>query len=91
MRHRNHPRGAKATRPNPRLLKEWTAVVLIAFGILLAFTALLMPPPGIIHDSVLYLFAQVLIYCGSIFGIGSYIDQKMKRPDPSHKNQRQNS
>lgn len=57
-------------RPN---LKEWTAIGLLAFGIILAFVALLMPPPGEIHDSVLYIFAQILIYCGSIFGIDSYI------------------
>lgn len=60
-------------------LKEWTAIVLIIFGIILAFVALLMPPPGEIHDSVLYIFAQILIYCGSIFGIDSYISQKIKK------------
>ncbi len=54
-------------------VKEWTAIVLLAFGIILAFVALLIPPPGEIHDSVLYIFAQILIYCGSIFGIESYI------------------
>lgn len=59
-------------------LKELTAIVLLAFGIALAFVALLMPPPGEIHDSVLYLFAQILIYCGSIFGIDSYINQKIR-------------
>lgn len=60
-------------------LKEWTAIVLLVFGIILAFVALLMPPPGEIHDSVLYIFAQILIYCGSIFGIDSYISQKIKK------------
>ena len=57
--------------------KERTAIVLIVFGIILAFTALLLPPPGEIHESVLYIFAQILIYCGSIFGIDSYINQKI--------------
>ncbi len=65
-------------------LKEWTAIVLLVFGIILAFVALLMPPPGEIHDSVLYIFAQILIYCGSIFGIDSYINHKINgRPSPS--------
>ena len=62
--------------PNPG---ELAAIALLAFGIILAFTALLMPPPGEIHDSVLYIFAQILIYCGSIFGMDSYITQKIKR------------
>ena len=63
---------------NPNL-KELTAIVLLTFGIILAFVALLIPPPGEIHDSVLFIFAQILIYCGSIFGIDSYITQKIKK------------
>lgn len=62
-------------KPN---LKELTAIILLSFGIILAFVALLMPPPGEIDDSVLYIFAQILIYCGSIFGIDSYITQKIR-------------
>ncbi|MCQ2205807.1 MAG: hypothetical protein MJZ43_03410 [Bacteroidaceae bacterium] len=61
---------------NPNL-KERTAIILLTFGIILAFVALLMPPPGEIHDSVLYIFAQILIYCGSIFGIDCYISKKL--------------
>ena len=34
-------------------LKEMTAVVLLTFGMILSFVALLMPPPGEIHNSVL--------------------------------------
>lgn len=61
---------------NPNL-KELTAIILLTFGIILAFVALLMPPPGEIHDSVLFIFAQILIYCGSIFGIDCYISKKL--------------
>lgn len=64
-------------------VKELSAVMLLAFGIILAFVALLMPPPGEIHDSVLFIFAQILIYCGSIFGIESYINRKIKGDAPS--------
>lgn len=39
----------------------------------MAFTALLLPPQGEIHESVLYLFAQILIYAGSVFGMDCYI------------------
>ncbi len=63
---------------NPNL-KEWTAIVLLVCGIILAFVALIIPPPGEIHDSVLYIFAQILIYCGSIFGIDIYINKKIKK------------
>ena len=63
---------------NPNL-KELTAIVLLTFGIILAFIALLMPPPGEIHDSVLYIFAQILIYAGSIFGIDVVITDRLNK------------
>ena len=55
-------------------IKELTAVFMLLVGVALAFIALFMPPPGEIHDSVLYIFAQILIYAGSVFGISAYID-----------------
>lgn len=61
---------------NPNL-KELTAIVLLSFGVILSFVAFLMPPPGEIHDSVLFIFAQILIYCGSIFDIDCYISKKL--------------
>lgn len=54
-------------------LKDWTAIVLLGCGIIMAFIALMLPPPGEIHDSVLYIFAQILIYCGSILTLSSSV------------------
>jgi len=42
-------------------------VAAIGFGIA-GFT---VPPPGEIHDSVLYLIAQFLLLTASIFGVGA--------------------
>ena len=56
-------------------IKELTACAMLLFGAVLAFIALLMPPPGEIHDSVLYIFAQILIYAGSVFGISAYVER----------------
>ena len=58
-------------------LKEGSAVGMLCCGLALAFTALLLPPSGEIHESVLYLFAQILIYCGSVFGMDTYINRKI--------------
>ena len=69
----------KPTSTSSATVKEWTAIVLLTVGIILAFVALLMPPPGEIHDSVIYIFAQILIYCGSFFGVASCISQKIKK------------
>ena len=58
-------------------VKEWTAILLLTAGVAMAFIALLLPPPGEIHDSVLYVFAQILIYSGTVFGLDSYFTQKI--------------
>lgn len=39
----------------------------IAFGI----AGFVIPPPGEIHDSVLYLIAQFLLLTASLFGVGA--------------------
>ena len=57
-------------------VKEWTAILLLTAGVAMAFIALLLPPPGEIHDSVLYVFAQILIYSGTVFGLDSYFTKK---------------
>jgi len=59
-------------------IKEITASVMLLVGAVMAFIALFLPPPGEIHDSVLYIFAQILIYAGTVFGIGAYVDQFKK-------------
>ena len=56
---------------------------MLAVGVVMAFLSLLLPPPGEINESVLYIFAQILIYAGSVFGIGAYVE-KMKDGDRPH-------
>lgn len=47
----------------------------IAFGI----AGFIIPPPGEIHDSVLYLVAQFLLLTASIFGVGAmFANNKFK-------------
>ena len=60
-------------------MKEYSALALLFFGIVLAYISLFLPPPGEIDDSVIYIFAQILIYAGSIFGIEHYINEKLKK------------
>ena len=35
------------------------------------------PPLGEISDSVLWFFAQCLLYAGSVFGLRAYVDRKL--------------
>ena len=41
--------------------------------------ALLMPPPSEIHDSVLWIFAQILLYAGSALGIDAYVRKRLEK------------
>ena len=68
----------KAT-PKGGGLEGATASFLLAFGCVLATISLFMPPEGEIDGSVLMLFAQILVYAGSIFGVKIYIKDLIKR------------
>ena len=59
--------------------RELTAILLLVVGVVMAFIALFLPPPGEISDSVLLIFGQILIYCGSIFGLDSYFHALMEQ------------
>lgn len=53
-----------------------TAVGMLVAGVGLSVAGFIVEPLGQIHDSVLWFFAQCLIYAGSIFGIGIYVNGK---------------
>ena len=54
-------------------------VAAVGFGI----AGFVVPPPGQIHDSVLYLIAQFLVLTASLFGVGAfYTHNKTKAIEP---------
>lgn len=57
-------------------IQVWTAVGMLFAGVGLSVAGFVVEPLGQIHDSVLWFFAQCLIYAGSIFGIGIYVNGK---------------
>ena len=62
-----------------------TALVMLLAGIVLAFVGFLTPPKGEIHDSVLWLFAQCLIYAGSVFGLSLYVHNAIDKRLRNHR------
>ena len=54
-----------------------SAIGMLIAGVGLSIAGFIVPPTGQIADSVLYFFAQCLIYAGSIFGISIYINGKI--------------
>ena len=55
------------------MTEKLSACLLLVFGAAMAGISLFLPPEGEIDGSVLMLFAQVLVYAGSIFGVKIYI------------------
>lgn len=49
---------------------------MLVAGVGLSVAGFIAPPMGEISDSVLYFFAQCLIYAGSMFGVSIYIHSK---------------
>lgn len=67
------------TNDMQRNTKEWiqygSAIVLLASGIVMAFLSFFLNE-GEVKDSVLWYVSQTLVYAGSIFGVGIYIQSK---------------
>ena len=59
--------------------KILSAMFMLAAGVGLCIAAFCVEPVGQIHDSVLWYFAQCLIYAGSAIGIDVIIDERIKR------------
>ena len=57
-------------------IEIYSAIAMLVAGVSLATAGFIVPPTGEISDSVLLLFAQCLIYAGSIFGVSIYIHTK---------------
>ncbi|WAX09182.1 hypothetical protein BT401P3_00050 [Bacteroides phage BT401P3] len=60
-------------------LQIWTAVGMLIAGVTMSFIGFFVEPAGIIHDSVLWFFAQCLLYAGSIFGVSIYVTGKVNK------------
>ena len=55
------------------MTEKISACLLLIFGAAMAATSLFLPPEGEIDGTVRMLFAQILVYAGSIFGVKIYI------------------
>lgn len=58
-----------------------TAVVAFVVGFGLTIAGFLLPPKGEVHDSVLWILGQALIYTASVLGIGMYFNSKLTQLD----------
>ncbi len=68
------------------MTEKISACLLLLFGAAMAGISLFLPPEGEIDGSVLMLFAQVLVYAGSIFGVKIYIKDIIRQSIGKQKN-----
>ena len=59
-------------------LNAIVAIALVASGAVLSFIGFFTAPVGEISDSVLWYFAQTLIYAGTAFGMKEYVDYMIR-------------
>jgi len=55
-----------------------SALVMLSFAATLTTIGFFVDPKGEVHDSVLWILGQALMYAGSIFGIGAYANGKLR-------------
>lgn len=55
-----------------------TACVMLASGITMSFLSFFLSQLHVVHDSVLWYFAQTIVYASSVFGIGAYVNYKFR-------------
>lgn len=55
-----------------------SALFMLAFGVILTTAGFIIDPAGEIHDSVLYVLGQCLIFAGSVMGVSAYATGKMR-------------
>lgn len=59
-------------------IQVWTAVGMLIAGVTMSFIGFFVEPVGVINDSVLWFFAQCLVYAGSIFGVYIYVNGRVQ-------------
>lgn len=64
------------TKEDRTRYQVYSALAMLLAGVALSVAGFLVPPVGEISDSVLWFFAQCLIYAGSIFGVSIYVQSK---------------
>ena len=57
----------------------YTAIGMLVSGVGLSVAGFIAPPFGEISDSVLWFFAQCLMYAGTALGIDVMVDYKLRK------------
>ena len=54
------------------------AGLLLFFGMIMVVCGFVTPPSGEVHDSILWIFGQTLVFSGAVLGISLHVDNSIK-------------
>lgn len=54
------------------------AGLLLLFGMIMVVCGFITPPSGEVHDSILWIFGQTLIFSGAVLGISLHVDNSIE-------------
>lgn len=60
------------TKERKESITVWSAIAMLFFGCSLTLAGFIISPVGEVHDSVLWILGQTLIYAGGALGIANY-------------------
>ena len=62
-------------------MKKWLAVSSFVIAVVLVAVNMLMPPPGKVDESIIYVFAQLLLYSATLLGVQMLLKERDKNKD----------
>jgi len=66
------------TRDKKDTVTVWSAICMLTFGVILTTIGFFIEPTGEVHDSVLWVLGQTLLYSGGALGIANYARQSAR-------------
>lgn len=68
----------KWNNQSKEIVAHIAAGLLLIFGMAIIIAGFIVPPSGEVHDSILWVFGQSLVFSGAVFGISLHVDNSVK-------------
>ena len=67
------------TKERREELGYWFAGISMALGFAITIAGFIVPPLGIVHDSILWILGQCLLFTGAIIGVDLHVKDSVGR------------
>lgn len=68
----------KWNNQSKEIVAHIVAGVMLLFGMIMVVCGFIIPPSGEVHDSILWIFGQTLVFSGAVLGISLHVDNSIK-------------